>query len=120
MQDDSRAFVSHVDANSYEPFPLEDADVKAGNPMPEVAWLRAETEGARVLYAGLFRAQPSTFNYAYAGHETVHVLEGEVEIRLENGEVINLREGDIASFRKGDKCTWKIARPFKKFFVIHS
>lgn len=118
MQDNSRAFVSHVDANSYEPFPLE--DVKAGNPRPEVAWLRAETEGGSVLYAGLFRAQPSTYGYVYAGHETFHVLDGEVEIRLENGEVINLRAGDIASFKKGDKCTWKIASPFKKFFVINS
>ena len=118
MQDNSSAFVSSVDAHSYEPFPLE--DVKAGEPKPEVAWLRAEAEGDNLLYAGLFRAQPSTFGYVYVGHETFHVLDGEVEIQLEDGEVINLRAGDIASFNKGDKCTWKITSPFKKFFVINS
>lgn len=118
MQSNSRAFVSQIDADGYEPFPLD--DVQDGNPRAEVSWLRADAEGDSVLYAGLFRALPSTFPYVYAGHETFHVLEGEVEIRLDSGEVINLRSGDIASFQKGDKCTWKITRPFKKFFVINS
>ncbi len=59
-----------------------------------------------------------TFPYSFGNDETFHVIEGELEIKLEDGEVLELKPGDIASFPKGLTSTWTVKTPFKKFFVV--
>jgi hypothetical protein len=52
-------------------------------------------------------------------NETIHVLDGEVHIQVEGGDMLVIREGDVASFRRGLVTTWTIVHtPFKEFFVL--
>ena len=108
---------SSVDTTQYEPFSGFDA-VLDGDPAAQVAWLRTTSDGAGVLYAGMFTAAPSRFRYTFAGDESLHVLDGDVEIELDGGPAVRLGPGEIASFPKGASSTWTVHRPLRKFFVI--
>jgi uncharacterized cupin superfamily protein len=106
-----------IDTGDYEPFDGFEA-VLGGEPAARVAWLRTSSGGDGVLYAGMLTAQPATFVYRFAGDETFHVLDGELDVTLEGGERVSLRPGDIESFPRGARSTWTLHAPFRKFFVI--
>ena len=106
-----------IDTGTYEPFDGFEAIVH-GEPAAQVAWLRTSSGGEGVLYAGVFTAQPATFVYRFAGDETFHVLDGDLDVTLDGGEQVSLRPGDIVSFPKGARSTWTLHTPFRKFFVI--
>lgn len=99
-------------ATAFEPF------IVAGQAIGEVHWLRTAGSDGRTLAAGLWRADPMTFPYPFANDETIHILEGELEIALDGGEILKLGPGDLASFTKGTSSTWTVKTPFKKFFVV--
>jgi uncharacterized cupin superfamily protein len=101
---------SSIDTGTYEPFNGFEAIVH-GEPAARVAWLRTSSGGEGVLYAGMFTAQPSTFVYRFAGDETFHVLDGELDVTLEGGEQVSLHPGDIVSFPKGARSTWTCTHP---------
>jgi uncharacterized cupin superfamily protein len=109
-------FVSSVDADTWEPFEVGD-----GRVIGEVHFLRAEEDGS--FYAGLWRMPgrdlPDPFDYEMAQNETIHVLEGEVELAVEGGPTLRLKAGDLASFRAGTSTRWTLRTvPFKEFFVL--
>jgi uncharacterized cupin superfamily protein len=108
---------SSVDNEAYEPYNGFDA-VLEGDPAAAVAWLRTTSAGEGVLYAGTFVVQPSRFRYTFAADESLHVLDGDVEIEIDGGPTVRLRAGDIASFPKGARSTWTVVAALKKFFVI--
>ncbi len=95
---------SSIDTGTCEPFNGFEAIVH-GEPAAQVTWLRTSSGGEGVLYAGMFTAQPSTFVYCFAGDETFHVLDGELDVIIEGGEQVSLRPGDIVSFPKGARST---------------
>jgi len=76
----------------------DDADVQAG------VWAAPEAP-----------AEGTAFEFPH--HETVYVLDGEVEIEIEGGPTLNLGPGDMASFRKGVRSTWRPQPGFKEFWV---
>ena len=106
-----------VDTTEYEPYNGFDA-VLEGDPAAGVAWLRTTSSGEGVLYAGMFTVAPSRFRYTFAADESLHVLEGEVEIDIDGGPMVRLTAGDIASFARGARSTWTVLAALKKFFVI--
>ena len=108
---------SQVGTQAYEPYNGFDA-VLAGNPAARVAWLRTESGGAGVLFTGMFTVEPSTFRYTFSGDESFHVLDGDLDIAVDDGDSVTLRPGDIASFPKGARSTWTVRAPLRKFFVI--
>lgn len=55
--------------------------------------------------------------FEFPHHETVYVLEGEVDIEIEDGPTLHLGPGDMASFRKGVRSTWRPQPGFKEFWV---
>ena len=104
---------STIDAEDYGPFMVD------GTAVGEVHWIRNEAAGANdTLLVGLWRSEPTTVPYFFGEDETIHALEGELQITLESGEVVTLTPGDIASFDKGTKSTWTIMSSFKKLFII--
>ena len=103
---------SSVETENYEPFIYE------GKETGEVSWLRTESGGDGMLFAGLWRAAPMTINYTFDGDETFQVLRGRVSIEVDGQAPVELTTGDIASFRKGTKAVWNVTEPFQKFFVI--
>jgi uncharacterized cupin superfamily protein len=104
--------VSSTVTSDYEPFLVD------GTAYGEVHWLRTSGSDDRVLAVGMWRAEPMSFPYPFGNDETIHALEGELEIQLEDGEIVDLKPGDIASFAKGVNSTWTVKTPFKKFFVV--
>jgi uncharacterized cupin superfamily protein len=109
-------FVSSVEADTWEPF-----DVGDGRIIGEVHFLRSEDDGS--FYAGLWRMPagdlPEPFDYEMAMNETIHVLEGAVELAIEGGPTLQLKAGDLASFRAGTNSRWTLREvPFRELFVL--
>jgi uncharacterized cupin superfamily protein len=107
--------LSAIDAEAYEPFLVAD------EPTGLVHWLRRP--GADGFSAGIYRVEPGSYPdgtpvpYEFYVNETIHVIEGEVRIDMDDGSSMVLREGDIASFKQGSKSVWTFSAPFRKFFV---
>ena len=97
---------------SYEPFMV--GDKQAG----EVHWLTQTNSNGQPTYSGLWRCEPMTFEYEFPGDEIFQILQGNLQVAISDGDIVDLREGDIVSFNKGLKSTWTIQSSFKKFFVI--
>lgn len=97
---------------SYEPFMV--GDKQAG----EVHWLTQSAASGEVMYSGLWRCEPMTFEYEFPGDEIFQVLQGSLRVEIINGGTVDLNEGDIVSFDKGVKSRWTVQSTFKKFFVI--
>lgn len=76
----------------------DDDDVQAG------VWVAPDARG-----------EGTSFEFPH--HETVYVLEGEVDIEIEDGPTLHLAAGDMASFRKGVRSTWRPQPGFKEFWV---
>jgi hypothetical protein len=52
-------------------------------------------------------------------HEVAIVLEGEVEITLDDGTVLRAGPGDVIDTPKGSGGLWKNLSPVRKFWAIH-
>jgi len=51
-------------------------------------------------------------------HEIAFVIEGEVEVTCEDGQVVKAGPGDILITPKGSKGHWRNLSPVKKFWAI--
>lgn len=100
-------FRSNVDTDAFEP------DDETGG---LVHVLRLDDD----VQAGLWYAPDGLdpFPVDLDHHETVVVLEGSVEIEIEDGPTFELRAGDIASFREGTRSTWRPQPGFKEVWVF--
>jgi len=63
----------------------------------------------------IWTKEPSTFDWHYDERETCHILEGEVTVTTDAGEV-TIRAGDLATFPKGLDCTWRVTRAIRKHY----
>ena len=105
--------VDRVDTATYEPEMID------GEQMGEVHPIEPAGASESKLDVSLWRSDPGTFDYFFAGDEAFHVVEGAAMVELsESGEVVELRPGDVAHFKAGTKSVWTITEPFKKFVVI--
>ncbi len=52
-------------------------------------------------------------------HEIAYILEGEVEVTDDDGNVVTARPGDILITPQGSKGYWKNLGPVKKFWTIY-
>jgi uncharacterized cupin superfamily protein len=99
-------FVSHVDAEDYQP-------------EPEVGGLMHVLREDKDMQAGLWRVpedhEPVPFELRC--EEALLVLEGEIEIAIEGGPTLRLVPGSIASFSKGMRSVVRPERGFKAFWV---
>ena len=87
------AYLTNVEAESWEPFDLGD-----GRILGEVHWLRSEDDGTgSFLHSGVWRVNaaepPEPFSYEMSMNETIHVLDGEVHIQVEGGDMLVIRGG---------------------------
>ncbi|MDW8132913.1 MAG: cupin domain-containing protein [Candidatus Calescibacterium sp.] len=60
----------------------------------------------------------STFDWYYDEKEKFYVVEGEVEVTLDDGTKVEIRSGDMVVFEKGVKCTWNIKKPIYKHYTF--
>jgi len=108
---------TRIDATTWEPYPMPKEILVEGDPAAQVHWLKVSAEGEPAYYAGLWTAQPSTFDYTFPMNETAHVLEGHVVVTRKDGPDVDLRPGDLVSFPAGAVTRWHVRAPFKKFFI---
>jgi uncharacterized protein len=106
------SYKSNVHADVYEPFMVGERQVG------DVHWLRDTAGGVGVLFAGLWKAQPGSFDYVFETDETFLLISGRVTVDIDDGASVELKEGDIASFVAGTRATWHVLEPSKKFFVV--
>ena len=64
----------------------------------------------------VWSAERSVFDWEYDTSETCYILEGEVEVKTEDGEVVEFGPGDLVSFPSGLKCVWDVRRPVRKHY----
>lgn len=61
---------------------------------------------------------PSTFEWQFGVDETVHLLEGLVEVRYQ-GREFTLKPGDTATFLAGTRAVWHVPQYARKAFSLH-
>lgn len=61
---------------------------------------------------------PAVFEWTYGTDETIHLLEGAVEIEY-LGQQLKLGPGDTAFFRAGTKALWTVRERAYKSFILH-
>jgi uncharacterized cupin superfamily protein len=104
---------SSVSADSWEQL-IED-----GRKMGQVHWLLQSDDGP---LAGLWKIDTEggaevPYNVT-TNTDSFHVIEGEAELELPDGEKIQLVAGGLYSFPGGFTATWRTRSPFLKFFVM--
>ena len=64
----------------------------------------------------IWEKEESTFPWEYEEEETCLLLEGEVEVATDQGEVLRFGAGDLVTFPKGLKCIWEIRKAVRKHY----
>lgn len=105
-------FSSRVRASNFEVFLTAD-----GEPAGEVAWLRNTSRDGRTYKAGMWKAGPSSCPYYFAADETFVMIEGVLDIELEDGTKLSFGPGDTGSFQLGTRSTWTVKEPVVHFFI---
>jgi uncharacterized protein len=106
-----KSYKSNVDAEAYEPFMVGDRQIGV------VHWLRDTAGGEGILWTGLWKAEPGSFDYVFESDETFLLLSGAVTVDT-GDESVELKKGDMVSFVAGTRATWHVLEPSKKFFVV--
>jgi uncharacterized cupin superfamily protein len=63
----------------------------------------------------IWTKETSRFDWTYSGDEECYIIEGEIIVETDEGEV-HIQAGDFVTFRNGLKCTWDIKHPVKKYY----
>jgi uncharacterized cupin superfamily protein len=109
---------STINANLWEPMPIDEPDLIEGDPKPMVHWIKKHEKGDPTYLAGMWAVKPATFRWLFFGNETFHVLEGRATITTDDGTSVTVGPGDILSFPIDTPSVWHVTEPLKKVFVI--
>ena len=60
----------------------------------------------------------SEFPWEYSEKESCYILEGQVDVTVENGETISITAGDYVEFPRGLKCRWNVHQAIYKHFLF--
>jgi uncharacterized protein len=104
--------------NDFRPAPIEPSWIIDGNPTARSVALTRGKDGK--FASGLWECTAGRFKYIFPDDEVVHILEGEVHLREENGAEHLLRPGDTAYFPQGLTSYWTIPQYLKKFAIFHT
>ncbi len=91
------------------------------------AWILDGTPHARIVTlangrddwatTALWDCTPGTFDWRFAWDETVHILDGVVEVTLPDGGRRRLTRGSVAFFPAGSRAVWRVVEPVRKLAV---
>jgi uncharacterized cupin superfamily protein len=99
------------------PFPVDPSWVKMGTPNFRGNEIAHSPDGKSVT--GLWACDgPSTFEWRFGADETVHLLEGAVEVDY-LGRRFTLKPGDVATFHSGTRAVWHVPVHAKKVYTVH-
>ncbi len=63
----------------------------------------------------IWTKEPSTFDWHYDERETCYLLEGEVTVKTQAGEV-HFGAGDLVTFPQGLSCVWHVHKAVRKHY----
>ncbi|HXF71791.1 MAG TPA: cupin domain-containing protein [Actinomycetota bacterium] len=101
-------------AHDWQGIPI--APGETGPPGEEVVLFRS-MDGR--FSAGLWRRDPQEGPMAPPYHEIAILLEGEVELTLDDGTVLRAGPGDVIVAPEGAKATWRSLSPVRKFWAVY-
>jgi uncharacterized protein len=106
-----------VESKPLLPFEVDPTWVLSGQPHFRASETRRSPDG-RVV-SGLWACDgPSTFQWRFGLDETVHLLEGRVEVSYQGREFV-LMPGDTATFHAGTDAIWHVPQHAKKAYALH-
>lgn len=76
-----------------------------------------EEEKKRAKKWGIWEKEPSKFDWYYDTPETCYILEGEVVVKTDEGEV-KIKAGDFVRFPEGLECVWDVKKKIRKHFTF--
>ncbi|ANE41964.1 MAG: cupin domain-containing protein [Fervidobacterium pennivorans] len=62
--------------------------------------------------------EESTFDWYYDEPEQFYVVEGEVEVELDDGTKVKFGAGDMVRFESGVSCTWHVKKKIFKHYKM--
>lgn len=98
-------------------FSVDPSWVKSGTPnFRNVETVRSPSGNS---VSGLWACDgPTTFEWTFHMDETVHLLEGYIEVEY-RGRRFNLQPGDTATFHAGTKSVWHVPEHAKKAYTLY-
>lgn len=75
-------------------------------------------EALGVVSWPVWEKEVSRFDWSYPEKETCYILEGNVRVEGEDGEVAEFGAGDLVVFQAGLNCTWEITSPVRKHYKM--
>src|SRR5262245_4316025 len=100
------------------PMPIEPGWIIEGTPTARGTVLTQSRD--KLVSSGFWSCTAGKFKWVFRWDEFVHVLEGEVTIREENGPTHTLKAGDVAHFPLGLTTFWHVSKFVRKFFVLRT
>lgn len=101
-----------------EPWQPEGVTIHEGDPQGRGFTLTEVEEDGHMVGVYIFECEPSRTTYYLENNEIVHVLEGEVEIRLDDGDKVEMGPGDTCFLAKGQNSHWWFKTRFKEVAVL--
>lgn len=116
----AKAYVSRLDGGVLQPMSSEEIGLEnvVGDPAMRVHELRSTTGHLGEVWAAVVTIEPCTFDYRFAGDETIHVLEGRATVELDGARAVELTPGTIASFSRGSSSRWHVLSRLREFAVL--
>jgi len=103
---------AHIDAVAMNPAPIDPGWVVAGSPVARVGEIARSTDGT--TFSAVWDCTAGTFDWHFGVDETVHIVEGEVEVSAPGFGPRLLRPGDAALFRAGTSARWRVPAYVRK------
>ncbi|RMQ42259.1 hypothetical protein ALQ04_01089 [Pseudomonas cichorii] len=88
-------------------------------PMPQCRSNNLFEDTASSLRIGVWDSTPyERFARPHKIHELMHLIEGSVELHLENGPTLNVKPGDSVFVAQGVPCKWTSKVYVRKFYAV--
>ena len=69
--------------------------------------------------AGLWQRDVQRRRFERPYHEVAYMIDGEVEVTLDSGDILRAGPGDILDTPKGSKGFWQNLTPVRKFWAVY-
>lgn len=115
---DNRSIVSLADTARYttrQPTPQH----KCVHGVPVQTFHKHVETSDGLFTAGIWECEPGSFIVQFTGYEFAHLLEGEIHIEDQGGEVLRFVPGMQLIFPTGYVGTWHVLTKARKAFTWH-
>src|SRR3984885_10385689 len=99
-------------APKFVPSSIRTSWILAGDPVARVALLSSSADGMASTY--FWDCTAGRFNWYYSFDETLHILEGSVDLKYPSGATRRVSAGDTIFFPVGSSAEWTIDEYVRK------